>query len=285
MILVACERLATVKKYAGGRGMAKQRLGEVLEKKGIVTSEQLAQALHLQVGGNRRLGYILIKMGLLSSDQLIDALSDQLDVPIVDIADKFSDKVRDVVPRYLCHRYSAIPLCLEKNNVLNLAMLDPLDDEAVSDIENYTGKAVKPILARQKDISDSINRCIPFSLKDIFNPQVFGRAAKIASVVALFLVVVTGYFIQRYIYIEKYGSVSVVGDSKVFKNHDIMVGFKSGGKVSLLGHGAYTEGYYSVTFDDLDSLKAFVAHKKKNFSDKQYNWIQWVAEEKQQTRG
>lgn len=258
----------------------KQRLGELLVQKGLVSEEQISEALRLQVGGNRRLGYLLIKMGLINDSQLLETLSDQLDLPIMNITDQFSQEVRRIVPRYLCRKYSLIPLSRQENNILSVAMIDPLDDEAITDIENYTGMAVKPCLAGHKDISTGISHSIPFSLKDVFNPQVYGIAAKTATAIALVLVITLGFMAQRNMYIEKYGTVSIVGDSKVFKNHDLIIGYETDGKTSLLGRGAYAKGYYSVTFDNLDLLKNFIEQKKKNFSERQYEWLFWVIDQK-----
>lgn len=258
----------------------KQRLGELLVQKGLVSEEQIGDALRMQVGGNRRLGYLLLKMRLINDGQLLETLSDQLDLPIINIADQFSQKIQRIVPRYLCRKYSLIPLDSHENNVLSVAMIDPLDDEAITDIENYTGMAVKPCLASHKDISNAISNFIPFSSKDIFNPQVYGITAKVATAIALILLIALGFVAQRNMYIEKYGTASVVGDSKVFKNHDLMIGYDIDGKTSLLGRGAYAKGYYSVTFDNLDLLKNFIEQKKKNFSEKEYEWLFWVIDQK-----
>ncbi len=261
--------------------MAKrQQLGEILVQKGLVTSAEINAALRIQVGGNRRLGYLLIKMGLISDEQLLETLSAQLDVPIIKIGDELSDKVKRVIPKYLCRKYSVMPLSLVKNNVMKLAMVDPLDDAAIADIESYSGFVVQPLLARQKDISSAISRHIPFSGKDIFNPQVYSRVAKISSAAALVLLLTIGFFIFRYVHTEQYGTVSYAGDTKMFKNHDLMIGLEKDGRISLLGHGAYSEGYYSVTFDNTERLRTFIEKKKNDVSTKQYDWMLWVLSEK-----
>ncbi|MEA2083569.1 MAG: hypothetical protein U9O82_04885 [Thermodesulfobacteriota bacterium] len=254
----------------------KQRLGEILVNKGLVTPSEIDQALRLQVGGNRRVGYLLIQMGFITGDQLLEALSDQLEVPIIAIKDQFSPAAKKILPRYLCRKYSVLPLSLEKNKVLNLAMLNPLDDQAIADVEAFSGMAVKPVLAREIDISNSISKNVPFSAKDIFNPQMYGRAAKIVSSIAILLLLVIGYFMQQNIQKEKFGTVSTVGNSTIFKNYDLMVGVNQSGKVSLLGHGAYSKGYYSVSFNNIESMDAFVERKKKDFSEKQFGWLDWV---------
>lgn len=254
----------------------KKRLGAILTDKGLATSEQVDEALRVQVGGNRRLGYILLKMGIISDDQLMDVLSQQMDVPIITIDQEYSSEVKSVLPKYLCQKYTVLPVSKGNSNILNIAMIDPSDDAAIADIEGYTGMVVKPMLARGNDIAAAINRYIPFSTKDIFNPQVYGRFAKVSTAVALVLLFVIGWASYRYILNEKYGTISVTADTTTYKNHDLMLGVEESGKISLLGHGAYTKGFYSVSFPAVDALKTFVEQKRKNFSDKQAEWLLWV---------
>ena len=252
------------------------RLGDLLVEKGLAKKEQVEEAIRIQVGGNRRLGYILIKMGVISDDQLLEILSQQIDVPIIKIDNEFSSEVKNILPKYLCQKYTVAPIVKESNNVLNLAMVDPSDEAAIADIENYTGMVVKPMLARQKDISAAISKYIPFSIRDIFNPQVYGKATKITTAVCIVLLMIIATISYNYIQTEKYGDISIIGDSKTFKNHDLMVGIEGSGKISLLGHGAYSKGFYSVTFNSGNSLMSFLEQKRKNFSDKQYEWLTWV---------
>ena len=157
-------------------------------------------------------------------------------------------------------------------------MMNPMDGEAIADIEGFTGCVVKPILARRKDIEHAIKAFIPFSLKDIFNPDFFGKAAKGLTVVAILLALFIGIMLQRFMHEAQYGTVSVVNNTTLYKHYDLMVGYENEGKVSLLGRGAYSQGYYSVSFNDLDALRKFVEQKQKNFSDVQYNWLVWVAD-------
>ncbi len=259
------------------------RLGELLVQHGLVDQERIEEALRLQVGGNRRLGYLLIKMGLLSDDQLLETLSEQLNMPIVNMAEAFDPVVKRTLPRYLCRKYHAIPLRFGDRNLLQVGMLDPLDAEAIFDIENFTGKVVEPVLARKNDISAAIRGNLPLSLKDIFNPQVYNRVAKVATLVAALLLLAFAVLLYRYVQTEKYGTISVVENTKLYKNHDLIIGIEGDGKASIFGHGAYATGYYSVTFANAEVLGNFVEQKKQNFSDKQYAWLGWVFSQQRPT--
>lgn len=256
---------------------AKIHLGDLLITKKLASKEQIDKALRLQVSGNRRLGYLLIKMGIINDKQLLTVLAEQLELPIIEVDKEFVREVKNLIPRYLCRKYSVFPLQVEDNNIVSLAMADPLDHEAISNVENYTGMVVRPSLSSHKDILRAITQYIPFTLREFFNPLIFNRALKFVSATAVFLLFSTSFFLFNYVYHEKYGTTSKTDNSIVYKNYDLMLerDLKKG-KISLLGRAARSEGYYSVTFDKIETLNDFIEHKKKDFSEKQTDWLQWI---------
>jgi hypothetical protein len=256
-------------------------LGEILLERGLITKEQLDQALRLQVGGLRRLGSILVRMKILSGESLTDALSTQLKLDIVKVEDEFRGEVEAVLPRYLCKKYSVIPLSVESNNVLRLAMADPLDGVAVSDVENYTGKVVQPVLARLSDIDRAIPAHIVFSRQDFFNPQVYRSVARVAVSALLVLLVITGLMVYREVRIQRYGTEDTRKDGSVmYTNHDLTIDFARDGSVYFSGRGAYANGYYGVRFENKALLTSFVKGAVRQFSAEQLEWMEWAFREK-----
>lgn len=255
---------------------SKMRLGELLVQENIVSQDTIDNALRIQVGGNRRLGNILLRMGELTSDQLASTLSQQLGIPLTDINATFSPNVKKVLPRYLCNKYDALPLALKEHNILLTAMTDPSDNVAITDIEHYTGKVVEPCLAKQSDINKAITNNIPYSLKDLFNPQANTRVTRFVATAAFALVVILGVTSYNYILKEKYGTISHLSNSTLYEHHDLMVGFDTSGKISLLGHSAFSDGYYSASFNNMTTLTAFINSSKDDFSTEQAEWIEWV---------
>jgi len=252
-----------------------KQLGQVLIEKGLATEAQIKEALRLQVGGNRRLGYILILMGVLTNDQLLNVLADHISIPIVDIDQEFRSEAKSIMPRYLCFKYSAIPFALENNNVVKLAMLDPSDDEAIRDIEQYIGKAVKPFLAHEKKIKTGIMKHIPYGVKDLFNSPLSPKLIRFVGFLLILGVSLTGYYSYNAYKLEKYGSITTSGNVTTYKNHDLMLGVEDN-SISLMGHGAYAQGFYKVSFNNTADLKSFLEKKRSNFSEKQYEWLTWA---------
>lgn len=257
----------------------KPLLGELLVKHNLVSQEIVDSALRVQVGGNRRLGHILVRMKVLSSDQLVDALTQQLDTPIVEIAEGITPEVRKLIPRYLCQQYNVLPLDLKENNILEVAMTDPSDNEAITNIERYTGKVLQTNLARHSDITRSIKKNIPFSLADFLSPHTSTIATRVVAVASLVLVIGLSIFTYNYIQEAKYGSISITDTHILYKNHDLMLGVDNQKKVSILGHGAFSKGYYSVSFDNTEALVTFIKNKEQEFSETQRDWLYWVIQQ------
>jgi hypothetical protein len=254
----------------------KQLLGELLIHQNLVSQDAIDTALRVQVGGNRRLGHILVRMKAITADQLAETLAKQLDIPITDIDQKFTREVSRIIPRYLCRKFGVIPLKLKENNILEAAMANPSDEEAISDLEDYTGKVIEPCLARHSDIEREISRRIPLTAKDFFTPQANTWATRAVTAISLVLVLSLGIFTYNYVQKARYGTVTKTDTHVLFNNHDLIVGVEKDGKVSLLGHGAFSRGYYSVSFDNSEFLAAFVHGKTKDFSKKQREWLEWA---------
>lgn len=254
----------------------KPLLGEILVGQGRITKERLDQALRVQAGGQRRVGYLLVKMKFISDVQLLDAISKQLEIPIVQIESEFRQEVRSLLPRHLCRRFTVLPLALEENNVLRLAMVDPLDDVAIREIENFTGLAVRPVLSGVHEIRRGIEQHIPRSRQDFFNPEVYKIAAKISATAAVALLLVTGFMAYQETQRQKNGTISRVKDSVIYKNHDLMVDVTKAGSVYFSGRGAHADGYYGVRFADAQELAAFLTAQKTLLSQVQVDWLRWV---------
>ena len=257
----------------------KQLLGELLISEGLVSQDTIQIALRVQVSGNRRLGHILVKMKAITADQLAEVLAKQLGTPIIQINEKFSSAVKNILPRYLCQQYGVLPLSLQANNILEVAMANPADNEAISDIESYTDKVVQPYLARNADINREIKRKIPLTSKDFLAPIASTWVTRSVATVALILVFSLGFFTFDYVKKARYGVISETATHTLYKNHDLILGVENNGKLTLLGRGAFSKGYYSVSFDNPNVLNAFIQSKEKDFSEEQRTWLSWAMEQ------
>lgn len=97
----------------------KERLGDLLVKRGHVSLEELGGALQEQKETGRRLGEILVERGMLDEEDLVFALAHQNDEKAVEI-DPYQTpiEVLSLVPRSLAERYRVFPLGTANETVI-----------------------------------------------------------------------------------------------------------------------------------------------------------------------
>jgi len=259
----------------------KQRLGELLLEAGIVDQKKLDEALALQADGRRRLGYLLLRMGSLNEEDLQKILAHQLDIPLIEIREYFDGKARKLLPRSICKRYAIFPLRLGEHNILDLAMVDPSDEEAIRITEQLTGKVVRINLARHSDIQTAISSHIPWTLNDFLTRENSRKLFILISIVAL--IVATASFIEFNKTQKKlqFGITRNTETGIETVNHDLVILFQKNGKIIFRGYGKHAKGAYNISFNNLFSFEKFIKKKKNDFSQQQWNWFQLVIEKYQ----
>ena len=136
-------------------GRKKVRLGELLVNSGVLTNEQLQQALDNPARQGKKLGEFLVDEGIVSEDDLAKALSKQLDLDMIDLQSINVDKeVLNLVPVNVLKKNKIFPFAYKENNfnVLMVAMADPLDYNAIDDINIITNFQVEPVVATTRSI-------------------------------------------------------------------------------------------------------------------------------------
>lgn len=139
------------------------RLGDVLIQKGIITEEQLTQALDEQKKVGGLLGETMVNMGMVSEDKLIDVLCEQLGIEYLDLrkVDDIPGDIVSLIPEDLIRKYTIMPIkmSLVQMNTLVVAMADPMNIYAIDDISIVTGLQIEPVLSTTSQIkakTDSI---------------------------------------------------------------------------------------------------------------------------------
>jgi general secretion pathway protein E len=139
-------------------GPRNMRIGEILLQRGKIEAEDIDRALELQQERGDKLGKILVDMGTVAHRDVLAALSDQLAVPLVavDGTPPSAPEIEKLSHRFL-RQCRAIPVAL-MDNVLTIAMADPLDFETVAAVRAFSGLAVRTALAAEQEILDAIDR-------------------------------------------------------------------------------------------------------------------------------
>ena len=133
-----------------------KRLGELLQESGLVSFEQLKKALELQKHSHKKIGEILVEQGFVSEKQIIEVLEFQMGIPHVDLEKTHIEPgIPRLISEKLARRNQLIPIKLEED-LLTVAMADPLNIFAIDDIRIATGKRIHPVIASKEDIQNAI---------------------------------------------------------------------------------------------------------------------------------
>jgi type IV pilus assembly protein PilB len=132
-------------------------LGELLLYNGIVTAQQVQQALEVQTRSNAFLGQILVDLGYASAQVVGRHLARHFGVRYVDLQDVQPDaEAVNLVPEEIVRASQIIPFRLV-GETLEIAMVDPLDVSTIDNIHHLTGKRILPLLTMSGELLRTIN--------------------------------------------------------------------------------------------------------------------------------
>ncbi len=134
------------------------RIGELLVKSGIITEEQLNEALKIQEKNKKKIGEILIELGYLKSRDLIWLLSEQVSVPFIELKPEiFDSKLILSFPEKLLYNYCIIPL-YEIEDKLYIATGNPTETEGIEKIKEFTKKQIVVSAAEPEKILQLLDK-------------------------------------------------------------------------------------------------------------------------------
>jgi type IV pilus assembly protein PilB len=151
----------------------KNRLGELLIQKGIITEDELDKLLIKQSKSKKRLGELLVETKALTKSELVQILAAQLEIPYFDLETTIIEpEAIALFPEAFARKHNCIPVRLDQNT-LTVVMADPLNLTALDDLRFSTNKEIKPALAMDTDIIKAIDkyyhldRTIPYLLQNL----------------------------------------------------------------------------------------------------------------------
>jgi len=135
-----------------------ERLGDLLVREGLITREQLQQALEQQRGSGMRLGYVLVKAGMVQEIEITKMLARQFRVPAVDLSRfEVDPKIIKLIPADVALKHHVLPLKRE-GRTLTVAMADPTNVTVVEDLKFITRFDIFPVIAGEYTLRTAIER-------------------------------------------------------------------------------------------------------------------------------
>lgn len=153
-------RLQTQPPDRDGGTQARRPLGALLLRDGLITAEQLEEALLEKDITGARLGEILVARGWLDGTKLARMLAEQHGLEFLDLnADDVDREVVALLPEQYARRYQALPVHFVSDGLVLVAIADPTNVVASDDLRLALGRNVRLAVASAPAIATAIASC------------------------------------------------------------------------------------------------------------------------------
>jgi type IV pilus assembly protein PilB len=133
-------------------------LGELLLDRGLINQSQMNEALDLQRVKGGLIGEILVELGFVKEDDIAQALTAQYGFPYLPLGNYDVDvNITSIIPGRVARQYLLVPIDKIGNN-LTLAMSNPLNVQAIEDVELLSGCSVQTFVSTSSDIKRAIEK-------------------------------------------------------------------------------------------------------------------------------
>ena len=140
------------------RRVIHKQLGELLLERKIITQEQLDKAVAVQRERGGLIGEILVELGFAKEEDIAQALTAQYGFPYLPLNNyEINPEIIKLIPLRVAKQYILIPIDKIGNNI-TLAMSNPLNTQAIEDVEILTGCNVQTFVSTSSDIKRAIDK-------------------------------------------------------------------------------------------------------------------------------
>ena len=140
------------------RRINNKQLGELLFDRGIITQAQLDKALGVQRDKGGLIGEILVELGFVKEDDIAQSLTAQYGFPYLPLSNyDVNTDITSIIPGRVARQYLLVPIDKIGNN-LTLYMSNPLNVQAIEDVELLSGCSVQTFVSTSSDIKRAIEK-------------------------------------------------------------------------------------------------------------------------------
>ncbi len=158
---------------------ASRRLARLLVDSGILTEENIAEAQAEHPG--EYLGDVLIREGILLQDYLNGLLIRILRIPYLPAnCCNIEPGVRGLLSETFCREHRLMPVS-KARDFLTVICANPLDEEALADIEEKTGLRVRRLLCTSEQMEGLIDKEYSGTQEEHFPIEMGGQPSNVES--------------------------------------------------------------------------------------------------------
>lgn len=133
--------------------LVKKRLGELLVEQGLLTNEQVQDALRMQHQSGLLFGETLVQNKLITEEKIVAVLVNQFGIPyILPSQYQISKDLLEIFEPTMMRRYQFVPMD-SIGSVLLIAIAGSLTEEVLKEIEGQTGCTLQLFLTKMSEIN------------------------------------------------------------------------------------------------------------------------------------
>ncbi len=138
---------------------AESSLTSVLLEQNVISHSELDRALALRNDVGEDIGNFLVRLGMISELDRVRCVGMQNGIQFIDLSETEIDtETARLVPHAVALRHKAIPIGASQD-LIRVAMVNPLDVSAIDDIARETGLEPLPMIAIEDQVLEAIFKC------------------------------------------------------------------------------------------------------------------------------
>ena len=135
-----------------------KQLGELLLERGIINEAQLDKALKIQREKGGLIGQILVMLGYAKEEEIAQALTVQYGFPYLPLENyEINAETIKLIPENVATQYNLISID-RIGDLMTIAMSNPLNVQAIEDIELLTKCKVQVFVSTMTDVTNAIKK-------------------------------------------------------------------------------------------------------------------------------
>ncbi len=140
------------------RRMVTKQLGELLLERGVINKKQLEKSLQIQKEKGGLLGQVMVGLGYATEEEIAQVITIQYGFPYLPLTGyEIDPESVKLVPRQVATQYGLI--AIDKiGDTLTLAMSNPLNIQAIEDVEFITKCKVQSFVCTLSDVNTAISK-------------------------------------------------------------------------------------------------------------------------------
>ena len=143
---------------AGIKRIVAKQLGELLLERDVINEEQLNKALKVQKERGGLIGQVLVMLGYAKEEEIAQALTVQYGFPYLPLeCYEINLEALKLIPQNVSEQYNLIAID-RMGDLLTIAMSNPLNVQAVEDIEMISNCKVQVFVSTMTDVNNAIKK-------------------------------------------------------------------------------------------------------------------------------